>query len=61
MAQYRICEYCGAALDPGERCDCQGATADHGKEKSATGMQPTKADQSKNSTQRIARREAACQ
>lgn len=19
---YRICEYCGAALDPGERCDC---------------------------------------
>ena len=20
---YRICEYCGAALDAGERCDCQ--------------------------------------
>lgn len=20
--QYRICENCGAALDPGERCDC---------------------------------------
>lgn len=19
---YRICEYCGAALDPGEKCDC---------------------------------------
>lgn len=20
---YRICIYCGAALDPGERCDCR--------------------------------------
>ena len=20
---YRKCEYCGAYLDPGERCDCQ--------------------------------------
>ena len=20
---YRTCEYCGAALDPGELCDCQ--------------------------------------
>jgi len=23
MAYYRICEICGAKLDPGERCDCQ--------------------------------------
>lgn len=23
MAVYRICPYCGAALDPGERCDCK--------------------------------------
>ena len=23
MPQYRICPDCGAALDPGERCDCQ--------------------------------------
>jgi len=21
--QYNICPYCGANLDPGERCDCQ--------------------------------------
>jgi hypothetical protein len=23
MAFYRTCPICGAALDPGERCDCQ--------------------------------------
>lgn len=23
MAFYRVCFCCGAALDPGERCDCQ--------------------------------------
>lgn len=23
MPYYRICPYCGAALDPGERCDCK--------------------------------------
>lgn len=23
---YTICPYCGAHLDPGERCDCQNAT-----------------------------------
>ena len=23
MSTYRICEDCGAALDPGERCDCR--------------------------------------
>lgn len=22
MAYYRICPWCGAHLDPGERCDC---------------------------------------
>lgn len=25
MSAYRICEECGAALDPGERCDCRPA------------------------------------
>lgn len=23
MAKYKVCEYCGANLDFGERCDCQ--------------------------------------
>lgn len=23
MAYYRICPYCGDALDPDEKCDCQ--------------------------------------
>lgn len=23
MAFYRICPRCGAALDPGEKCDCE--------------------------------------
>lgn len=26
--QYCECEYCGAALDPGERCDCDEAIKD---------------------------------
>lgn len=25
---YRTCPYCGAALDPGERCDCVNARYD---------------------------------
>ena len=27
MAYYRICPHCGAALDPGEHCDCKKKTA----------------------------------
>ena len=26
---YKICEYCGAHLDPGERCDCRDITASY--------------------------------
>lgn len=26
---YKICEYCGAYLDPGEKCDCKKAAASH--------------------------------
>lgn len=26
---YRTCPYCGAALDPGERCDCLDALEAH--------------------------------
>ena len=31
MSQYRECPVCGAALDPGEHCDCENAarTDDH--------------------------------
>lgn len=25
MSYFHICPYCGANLDPGERCDCPGA------------------------------------
>lgn len=30
---FRICEYCGARLDPGERCDCRKAKAEARPEK----------------------------
>ncbi len=25
---FRVCEYCGARLDPGEKCDCRKARAE---------------------------------
>lgn len=28
MAYFSECEHCGAALDPGERCDCQKTRAE---------------------------------
>lgn len=30
---YKICEYCGAHLDPGEICDCRKEEQDDDKEK----------------------------
>lgn len=38
MGYYRTCPYCGAHLDPGERCDCKGGDlllADHPSVKAA--------------------------
>ena len=35
MAYFRICTMCGAALDPGEKCDCQD------KEEAALGVSST--------------------
>ena len=29
--QYRTCTYCGASLDPGERCDCRDEEDDTGQ------------------------------
>lgn len=33
MSYYRICPYCGAALDPGEKCDCGQKTARSAEQK----------------------------
>lgn len=30
---FKVCEYCGARLDPGERCDCRRAKAEARPEK----------------------------
>ena len=35
MSYYRVCPICGAALDPGELCDCKD------KEKAAQGVSST--------------------
>ena len=32
MSYYRICPFCGAALDPGERCDCRERTESEQRE-----------------------------
>lgn len=32
---FRVCEYCGARLDPGEHCDCRQAKADRKPEKTS--------------------------
>lgn len=36
MAYYRVCPDCGAALDPGEVCDCR--TGNSGEERLETGQ-----------------------
>jgi len=49
--QYKICPHCGAALDSGERCDCE-------KEKSACERPLSNADKSNISNARITLEEA---
>ena len=47
MAMYWVCEYCGANLDFGERCDCQNREAkaeDCGKEASFDGAKKCKSE-----------------
>lgn len=36
MAYFRECEHCGAALDPGERCDCAKARTERKEHELAT-------------------------
>jgi hypothetical protein len=38
-SKHRICEHCGATLDPEERCDCQTEETDDA-EKKETGGDP---------------------
>lgn len=49
MATFKICPNCGAALDPGERCDCNDTehevynpkgTEEHKNENHQTGQAP---------------------
>lgn len=40
MSYYRVCEYCGDLLDPGERCECR-------KEPDDVSWTPRKIDYSK--------------
>ncbi len=42
MSFYRICEYCGVALDPGEKCECRKEidAAFHGENKNRLPAKP---------------------
>lgn len=49
---YRTCPYCGANLDPGERCDCQDQEEQEDEEnKKATMPASTVADPQKGDIQ----------
>lgn len=41
---YKICPYCGASLDPGEKCDCQEEPETPQKEKEPAGCNQTGSD-----------------
>ena len=44
MSYYRTCPNCGAALDPGERCDCQEGTEGEARENRETAASATNTD-----------------
>lgn len=57
MSYYRICPNCGAALDPGELCDCKEKAA-----QGATNTQDGKAETlTRDSTLIVPEREGDCQ
>ena len=61
MAYYRICPYCGAHLDPGERCDCQGKEMAARDAADILGGRNRKEPMETNSVSIIADRKGGCQ
>ena len=48
MSYYRTCPNCGAALDPGERCDCRdGTESEAGANKGKAAASATNTDSGK--------------
>lgn len=49
MAYYRICQRCGAALDPGEICeDCRSEAAENRGQRNEKNAHRTKSEQREN-------------
>lgn len=44
MSYYRTCPNCGAALDPGERCDCREGTEGEARENREAAASATNTD-----------------
>lgn len=44
MSYYRTCPNCGAALDPGERCDCREGTEGEARENREAAASTTNTD-----------------
>jgi hypothetical protein len=47
---YRKCPYCGAALDPGEKCDCNEKAAPDVEDPEAAQVKTTKNNITENKT-----------
>ena len=58
MAYYRTCPHCGAALDPGERCDCRERTESEAR-KCSEKSTPTTTREYKKAAPVLAHTEAA--